>query len=232
MKIGLFTDPHYSDKAASSTRLHSLSYEKIQNAMKYFKENEVELVICLGDLTDDCVDINDNPKALEKLTKMINSYGIKFYSLMGNHDCHSFTKEEFDELTNSAYPPFKIETDNAVLIFLDCNYSDNGEKYKVREVDWTNTFLPNEQISRLKEALDTTKDKYIFLHQNLDNDVEDHHIVHNAEDIRRILEKASVKLVIQGHYHLGHDNRINGVDYHTLAAMCEGYQNCYEIINI
>ncbi len=232
MKIGLFTDSHYSDKKASSNRLHSRSYDKIKEAMTAFKKNGVDLVICLGDLTDDCVDVKDNTKALKELINMINSFGIKFYSLMGNHDCLSFTKEEFDTFTNGAYPPFKIENDNAVLIFLDCNYSDNGEKYKVGEVDWTNTYLPEYQYEALKKDLNTDKEKYIFVHQNLDKDVEAHHIVHNAEQIRKILEGASVRLVIQGHYHSGHDNQINGVNYHTLPAMCEGEKNYFEILEI
>ena len=232
MKIGLFADPHYSDKKASGNRLNSLSYGKIKDAMTSFKEHKVDLVICLGDLTDDCIDIKDNPKILKELTEMINSFGIEFYSLMGNHDCQSFTKEEFKIFSGGAYPPFKIENDNAVLIFLDCNYTDNGEKYKVGNVDWTNTYLPKTQFEALKKALNTEKEKYVFVHQNLDKGVEEHHIVHNAEEIRKIIEEAHVNMVIQGHYHLGHNNLINSVKYHTLPAMCEGERNHFEILII
>ena len=233
MKIGLFTDPHYSDKTASDNRLHSLSYDKIKEAMKYFKEQNTDLVICLGDLTDDCVDVNDNPKALIKISEMINSFGIKFYSLMGNHDCLSFTKDEFDSLTNGAYPPFKIETETSELIFLDANYENNGKKYKKGDIDWTNTFLPKEQLEALAQELKNYKDKYIFIHQNIDNTVEEHHIVHNADIIRKLLENASnVKMIIQGHFHEGKDSEINGIKYHTLPAMCERNNNPYEIIEI
>ena len=233
MKIGLFTDPHYSDKEASSTRLHSLSYDKVKEAMTYFKSQNVDLVICLGDLSDDCVDIKDNPKALGKISEMINSFGIKFYSLMGNHDCQGFTKEEFDNLTGGAYPPFKIENETSILIFLDCNYEDNGEKYKVGMVDWINTFLPDDQLENLKKELENNKDVYIFVHQNFDNTVEEHHIVYNADKNRALFEKSNnVKMVIQGHYHLGKDTEINGVKYHTLSAMCEGQTNCFEVIDL
>lgn len=234
MKIGLFADPHYSDKTTpSSNRCHALSYDKINDAMIYFKNEKVDLVICLGDLTDDCIDVSDNPKALGKLSRMIDSFGIKFYSLMGNHDCLSFTNEEFDILTNGAYPPFKIEADTSTLIFLDANYLDNGEKYKKGDIDWTNTFLPNEQIKALKQELKSDKNKYVFVHQNIDNTVEENHIIHNADKIRELLENASnVKMVIQGHYHNGKDSEINGIKYHTLRAMCEGVDNYYEIIEI
>ena len=231
MKIGLFTDPHYSDKIEPSCdRYHALSYDKISEAMARFKEEKVDLVVCLGDLTDDCVDINDNPKALKKLTDMIDSFGIKFYSLMGNHDYLSFRRDEFKELSNNAYPPFKIENENNILI---CNYYDNGEAYKVRDIDWTHCFLPDDQFDMLKEHLKSSKEKYIFMHQNLDKDVDRCHIVRNAKKIREELEKAeNVKMVIQGHYHKGHDNIINGIKYHTLPSMCTGKDNYYEILDI
>ena len=232
MKIGLFADSHYSDKTASSNRMHALSYSKIKEAMTYFKEQNVDIVVCLGDLTDDCIDTNNNPKALKEICEMINSFGIRFYSLMGNHDCQSFSKEEFIVLTNGAYPPFKIETDTAVLIFLDCNYSDDGEKYKVNEVDWTNTYLPKDQLNKLEKAVNTNKDIYIFSHQSIDNEVEENHIVHNADKIREVIKQTTTKMVIQGHFHPGHDTTIDGVEYHTLQAMCEGNENFYEILTI
>lgn len=234
MKIGLFTDPHYSDKnIPSANRYHSMSYDKIKASMELFKKEKVELVICLGDLTDDCSDIKDNPKSLASLTEMINSYGIKFYSLMGNHDYLSFTREEFNELTNYAYPPFQYETEKSTLIFLDCNYEDSGKPYKKREIDWTNSFLPDEQMNALSEAMyDNSKKYYIFVHQNLDNEIDKCHIVRNSNEIRAVLEKKNVKLVIQGHYHSGHDTKINGIKYHTLPAMCEKDVDYCEIMEI
>ena len=55
----------------------------------------------------------------------------------------------------------------------------------------------------------------------------------NAEKIRKVLENATnVKMVIQGHFHSGHDNVINGINYHTLRAMCIGKENYYEILEI
>ena len=234
MKIGLFAAPHYSNKISPlGNRYHSLSYDKIKASMELFKKENVELVICLGDLTDDCYDIKDNAKALIDLSEMINSYGIKFYSLMGNHDYLSFTKEEFDECTNGAYPPFKYQVGKSTLIFLDCNYENGGKPYRKREVDWTNTFLPDEQYNALREALsDNTKEFYIFAHQNLDNEVDKYHIVHNSDKIRALLEKHNVKMVIQGHYHQGHDAIINGIKYHTLSAMCENKDCFCEILEI
>ncbi len=233
MKIGIFTDPHYSDKIIpSDNRYHSRSYDKISEAMSYFKDENVDLVVCLGDLTDDCIDINNNKEALEKISVLINSFGIKFYSLMGNHDYLSFTKEEFNEYTNGAYPPFSIETEKSMLVFLDCNYEVGGKPYQKRNVDWINTFLPKEQLDNLKKKSKTTKDVYVFLHQNIDPTIEQNHVVKNAKEIRDILNNRNTKMVIQGHFHAGKDTLIGKIRYYTLAAMCEGENNPYEILEI
>ena len=135
MRIGLFADPHDSTKDVSCvTRRPSLSWGKIQRAMEAFVG--VDLVVCLGDLTDDCVDPEDNAPRLRALSEMIRGYGISFVSLMGNHDCNVFTREEFDALGGNR-PPFSLRFNNVLLIFLDANYARNGVPYKPGTVDWT-----------------------------------------------------------------------------------------------
>ena len=233
MKIGLFTDPHYSNKLEPSmNRYHSLSFEKIKEAMTFFKNENVDFVLCLGDLTDDCYDINDNSSALQGLIKMIDSFGLKFYSLMGNHDYTSFSEDEFNGLTNGAIPPFKIETNESVLVFLNCNFEDDESLYVKRNVDWTNTYLPSVQIDLLKKELLSGKEAYLFSHQNFDNEIDKNHIVRNSEYVRKVLKNGNVKMFIQGHFHEGHDTEIDGVKYHTLPAMCEGKENFFEILTI
>ncbi|MBQ8163276.1 MAG: metallophosphoesterase [Clostridia bacterium] len=237
MKIGLFSDPHYCDKdMVSGGRYHALSYGKIKEAMDSFKKEGVGLVICLGDLVDDCGNEQENIRSIKKITELIDSYGIKFYSLMGNHDYQNFTREEFNRYTNGAYPPFSLELDDAILVFLDCNYEDTGKIYEVGKVDWTNTFLPNDQLLSLEKVLskDSEKNIIIFSHQIIEEGLDNNHTVRNAKDIRALISSCGrVTEVIQGHYHPGHDEIINNVRYHTLPAMCEGKENrfeCFEIV--
>lgn len=233
MKIGLFTDTHYSDKTEpSDNRYHALSYEKVKRAMEYFSQNGVTLVICLGDLTDDCVNIRNNKKALREISALINSYGIQFFSLMGNHDYLSFTRKEFASISG-AYPPFTYGTEGSILVFLDCNYEDNGKIYKKRNVDWTNTYLPKKQLKILKNVIETEKrDIYVFSHQNFDTEIDKNHIVRNAPEVISLLKQGNVKAVIQGHYHKGHDTEIDGIKFHTLGATCEKSDGYFEIIEV
>ena len=79
MKLGLFTDPHYSTKElACKTRRPSLSYGKIGEAMEYFKNESVDAVICLGDLVDDSGSFEENVEAIKRITALIRSFGFRF----------------------------------------------------------------------------------------------------------------------------------------------------------
>ena len=232
MKLGLFSDPHYCDKEIPSPRRFTLSYKKITEAMEYFKAEDVDTVICLGDLVDDCQNYEDNVRSIEKIVALIRSFGIPFYCLMGNHDYQNFTREEFSRRTDGAYPPARLDVGNSTLLFLDCNYGDDGRVYEVGKVDWTDTRLPKDQMDALKNALadPSVKNAYVFSHQSIENEVEEHHVVHNASEIRAVLSASGkVRAMIQGHYHPGHDTVIDGVHYHTIPAMCEGEKNYYEI---
>lgn len=235
MKIGLFTDSHYCNKDSTEggIRRPLLSYDKIKIAMSALKDTD--LVICLGDLVDDCDNIEDNTQYIKKITDLIKSYNIPFYSLMGNHDYQNFTKEEFNSYTNGSYPPYSMSFGSNKLVFLDPNHYADGSVYGRGNAKWDDANVPKEQIDKLKEILDDEKveNVYLFLHQNLDPDVESHHIVKNAQAIRELLVKSGkVRKVIQGHYHEGHDNVVDGILYHTLKAMCDGEENYYEIMEI
>ena len=236
MKLGLFTDPHYSSKIMTCrTRRPRRSYGKIKEAMEYFKEMGVDTVICLGDLVDDCGKRDKNIEKIKEISSLIHSFGIPFLCMMGNHDYYNFTKEEFGELTGGALPPFELVFGNTALVFLDANYYEDGESYSPKNVDWTKTNLPADQLSRLRKILADEKIEklYLFTHQNLDPEVEPHHIIKNADEIRALLKDSEKCVnVLQGHYHKGHDTVIDGIPYHTLPAMCEGKKNYFEIVEM
>lgn len=235
MKLGLFTDPHTCTKDVTcGTRRPSLSYGKIKEAMEAFRDADVDYVICLGDLVDECETMEENIAAITELSAMIRSFGIPFECVMGNHDYQNFTQKEFRKYSGLGSAGM-IRCGTKTLCFLDANYADNGKIYKRNEIDWTNAYVPADQVRGLREVLaqPETEEAYIFLHQNLDPDVERHHIVRNAEEVRAVIrESGKVKAVFQGHYHPGHEAVIDGIPYHTLPAMCEGVENRFMIAEI
>lgn len=234
MKLALFTDPHYcSREVTCKTRRPVLSYAKVQAAMEACRDADV--VICLGDLVDNGGGAAENIAMTRALSTLIRGYGIPFYCLMGNHDCNLFTRDAFNLYTGDSYPPFSVRLGNRVLIFLDANYTDDGAPYRPGAVDWKNAYLPPDQLERLRQALadDGVETAYVFLHQNLDPEVQEHHILRNAADVRQLLAASGkVRTVFQGHYHPGHDTVVDGIAYHTLPAMCEGEGNYFEMVEL
>ncbi|MBO4406144.1 MAG: metallophosphoesterase [Clostridia bacterium] len=235
MKIGLFTDPHYSRRELSgATRRPRLSYEKIGEALRAFREEGVGLVVCLGDLID-----SENSTALDRenlahIAVLLASSGIETYVIPGNHDLFALDRYRFSVLLNMPIAPLHKKIGDVDVILLDANYFRNGTAYDGRPGDWTDTMVPAEQVEWLKKELLSCGDKtYLFSHQLIDYNMEQHHVVENAEEICRILsDSGKVRAVFQGHYHHGGEHEIDGVSYVTLRAMCEGYENSYLIIEV
>lgn len=234
MKIGIFADSHYSSMEISNvTRRPSLSIGKIREAIAAF--SDVDCIICLGDLVDTCDTYRQSEDKLIEVGELIRSAGKETYCLRGNHDCDIFTSEQFYAALGLQKPPFKVKKGKDLFIFMDANFDCSDGAYVPGKVDWTDTKIPEDQIRQLADALEDREAErvFVFMHQNIDPDVQWQHIVANADKVREMLAASGKDVsVIQGHYHPGHENMIDGVRYHTLPAMCEGERNHYEIMEI
>jgi len=236
MKIGLFTDAHYCKaRVLCGTRRPSLSPAKIREAMNVFREAGTDMCICLGDMTDHAPeDTHDDCLAnLRELIALIGEYDIPFYLVPGNHDYLMMTGDDI-KASGLLLPPYTIDTPSCRLIVLDANYRSDMRRFDEAGVDWTDANLPPEQIAYLKEQLSSAVMPCVVLvHENLDPNVECRHIIKNAAEVRQIIaESGKVKLVLQGHYHPGAENTIDGIRYLTLPAMCEGEENRYLLLEM
>lgn len=231
MKIGIFTDSHYSTQEITcGKRFNSKSLEKIRQAYDFFESEKCDLAVCLGDLIDKEDSHKKETENLKAVAGVINKSPIKTVCLMGNHDAFAFTKAEFYE-TLKISEPDSIETDGKKLLFLDACYFKNGNHYLPGDSDWTDTFYP--YAEDLKQQIDEAAGEvYIFVHQNLDPNIRENHRLYNFEEINRILQASGkVKAVYQGHYHPGAESNHNDIKYFTFPAMCEN-ENAYYILNI
>ncbi len=236
MKIGLFADAHYCHaEVLCGTRRPSLSLSKIREAMEAFRAENVDICICLGDLTDHAPEDTKESVAacFHEALDVIRSYNIPFYLVPGNHDYIMLTADELEK-RGIKIPPYTISVDGYQLIFLDANYRGDGRRFDVAGVEWTDSNLPGEQRAFLKATLENVDEKFIVcIHENLDPFVEEHHVVKNAEEIRKIIQNSDkVQMVLQGHYHFGAEHTVDGIPYVTLPAMCEGADNSYRILTL
>ncbi len=233
MKIGLFTDTHYCElDLLEQDRRPRFAYAAVKKAFEDFKKQGVQLAVCLGDLVHFHNGRDESLRHLEKISSLINSYGIPTYHCMGNHDNEIVGGGEFEEISGFSVAPTTFEDGEVRLIFLDASYTPDGTPYGRGDIDWTKSFVPRCELEWLEKQLDTDKRKVVFIHQNIDPSVESHHIVSNADEINAILARHNVSHVYQGHYHYGAKNIINGIPYTTLRAMCIGEETNYLITEV
>ncbi len=232
MKIGIFTDSHFSSaKLTCGNRYNSKSLEKIKQAYKVFGAEKCDLVICLGDLIDREDEHEREIDNLKKVSKVLSDYDIKTYIIMGNHDAFAFDVEEFYNIVGEQYKPENIYADTKNLVFLDACYFRNGAHYKPGDSDWTDTCYP--MVDKLEKLLnDIDGDVYVFMHQNIDPVIDFNHRISNCNEVRSILKNSNkVKTVFQGHYHPGMESEHDGIMYITYPAMCVN-EKAYYVIEI
>jgi len=222
MKIGVFTDSHYSSQVLTCrVRENRRSLEKMERAFFTFQEEKCDLVICLGDLIDREEDHKKEIENLSAVAKQMDRFSFPVICLMGNHDAFAFTVNEFYGVLGDNRRPKHLSLDGWDLIFLDTCYFSNGEHYAPGDDNWKDTFCPFPE--ELEEALSSAGENVVlWMHQNLDPNLPPHYCLSNAEKIREILEKSEkVRCVMQGHYHKGCRSVHNGISYTAFPAMCE-----------
>lgn len=232
MKIGVFTDSHYSSAPLTcGKRYNNQSLRKIEEAMNAFSREQCDLVVILGDVTDTEPTRELEVENMGKIARVLEKSGMDVVCVMGNHDAFVFTPDEFYRMLGETYRPRMIQTEKSTLLFLDACYFHTGVHYAPGDKDWTDTFYP--YVEELKHTLSEVKGEvYVFMHQNIDPEVREDHCLSNAAELRAALEEAgNVKAVYQGHYHWGHETTCNGIAYVTLSAMCEN-EGAYRMIQI
>ena len=233
MKIGLFSDPHYSSQELTGGNRHNnQSLGKMRKALEYFQSQGCDRVICLGDLTD-TEDTKEKEIAnMREIAALFGEFPMPIQVVMGNHDAYVFEAEEFYALLGGC-EPVDLHEDSKHLVFVDLNYTADGVRYAPHGFHWDDVGHPDPEGLREKLA-NLDGDVYLFMHQNVDVDVPaaDHRPANAAAVCDIIQQSGKVKGVYQGHFHWGHRSRRGGVDYVTLPAMAVYEDNICIIVDI
>lgn len=234
MKIGVFTDAHYCGRERIEDYRPRLSLKKVNEMLADFKNQGVELVICLGDLLNLEASEAQNEENLRIISKPLRESGIRCLLIPGNHDAEIFSREKYAELSGIELAPLAVDCGDTRLILLDAGYYDTGVRHAPPETDWTNSYVPPQELQWFKEQLaDSSKRCIVFTHQCLDFGVECHHLIRNAVHINSIIcDSGNVSHVYSGHYHWGAESSLNGIAYSTLPAMFLGERNYYLTIEV
>ena len=230
MKIGIYSDPHYSSQELTGgNRYNSRSLDKMKAAYADFTAAGCDLIVCLGDLTDTEDTHEREEQNMRQIAALFAACPIPTVCVMGNHDAYVFEPDAFYAMLGGCEPLDWI-AEGKTLLFLSANYNPDGSPYHPHAFHWDKCYLPTEGLAERLAAAEG--DVYVFLHQNLDAACPADHRPANADEVCEILTAAgNVKAVYQGHFHWGADTEKDGVRYVTLPAMC-CFENTHRIIEI
>ena len=226
MKLGLFTDAHYSSISGPTV------LERIEKAFKAFQKAKCDLVVFLGDLLHDDVSHEREIENLKAIGRIFCGFDGCAFAVIGNHDTNLFTKDAFYQILGEQFRPRSLVLDGKCFLFIDGCYFQSGEEYRPGHTGGVDTWYPH--ADALERDLGQMEGElaYIFTHQVLDLSSGSVQRILNAADIRGILEKSGkVRTVFQGHSHRLVESDINGIHYMTLPAMHDR-ENAYYILDL
>lgn len=236
-RVALLTDMHYADKAPSGTRHYRETLAKFDEAAKEFArpENQPDLLIELGDLVDAAENAAIELECLRTINDRLSKVCAKRHYVLGNHCVDTLSKEEFLGHVEQKRSYYSFDEGGFHFVILDACFRTDGVPYGRKNFQWTDTQIPEHELSWLKTDLKSTDlPVLVFAHQRLD--VSDNHGVKNNAVVRELLESnGKVVAVFQGHSHQNDLKTIRGICYCTLAAMVEGSgdaNNSYSLLQL
>ena len=236
MKFGIFTDSHICNTDDLGLgRKPRLAKERLISLAELFKDEGVDAVICLGDMTDRAKgeEKSDVLAHLSDTVSIISSVGVPFYLVGGNHDFLVLSREDIKS-EGVLTAPFCIGDRHGKIIALDANYRESLRHFDDEGEKWDDAHVPPEQLNMLDGELEESSVPCVVLiHENLDPCVDLSHQARNASEVREIIKKHSdkVSLVLQGHFHWGADGVYDGVPYETLKSICVFDTDNYKILD-
>lgn len=233
MKIGLFTDLHYS-KEPEKGKFVSLAPARVREAMEAFRKEKADVAVCLGDVVDKAQTHEEELSCWKELLTIIKEYPFPCYFVPGNHDYEVMIGDEFCQTTGMSKYPFSADVAGRRLLFLDACYRLNEKRYDEAGMVWTETMLPDDQVEFLKNNLsESPLPCVLFTHQNLDKNLPKEYLIKHSLCLRRLLKKSGkIRYAFSGHFHAGDDHEICGVRYVTVPSMTDTAANSYMIMEI
>lgn len=197
LRIGLITDIHKDIIHDADRRLKT--FVEAMNAEK------VDAVMQLGDF---CLPQPANRGFLE----IFNGFSGPKYHVIGNHEMDGgFTREQVVAFLGMKSRYYSFDLGGCHFVVLDANDTPVGWK------EGYPAFLAADQVEWLAKDLAATElNTFIFSHQSLEHPK----CIDNQEEVRRVIAgarnaagKPKVAACFNGHWHIDHARRIDGIPY-------------------
>ena len=199
MKLVLLGDLHYPTLEDGDVQGIQLRDALFQTLFQCVSEEKADMYISMGDLTN-----SGQVQDLEKLLHLTKTLPSPFYFIMGNHDTHGCTKEEFIHISkkNRYYDVHPPEAD---LYFIDTTLESRVD-------DWIG-IMDDEEYTWLQENVkESRKPVFIIAHHPVMNTTRrsDERKLQLHENMWDILSQRRGGIYLNGHNHLHSIVKQNG----------------------
>lgn len=236
--FGILADVQYADYDYAGTRFYRSSVAKLRAALVSFAEDSTDFIINLGDMID------KDYVSYKPVLNLIDSSGLKFYHITGNHDysVEPRFKNRIPVPSLTKYGYYSIIYENFRFIFLNGNeistyvsgkkaiikqannyISELKNKGELNAVEW-NGGIGGKQLRWLREQLDdaTVNNEKVFLACHFPVYPNNVHNLLNYKEVLLILEKyRNIIAWFNGHNHSGNYGIFNMIHFVTFKGMVE-----------
>ncbi len=208
IKFLVFSDLHYDDVEDGDNR--------IDNILTNARSRQLDFIVSLGDL---CKPSEANRKVLRK----INSLGIPFYPVIGNHETDDFDLCAITEFYSLNAPYYSVLYDNYKLIFMNtCYLTESGiekayYKKNFKRDSSVYPIVPADEIRWLQDELKDGMKCIIFSHHSFVNEFTKRGVA-NKLFMQKLFRENSVLLCLNGHDHGDGFSCVDGVSYMTVNS--------------
>lgn len=169
------------------------SYLNLSKVLSYIQAEleKVDLIICTGDLSQDCT-----PDSYKHLANLLNVTDINYHLIPGNHDDVDMINKVFDFTWLKNNVDYSFDLENWFFYFIDSSeYPKEGG------------YVTPDQLSNFSNALKNNQNKstVVFLHHHplkINSSWMDKMLLNSSNEFNEIIENNSqVKAVLFGHIH-------------------------------
>lgn len=134
LKIAFIGDLHYPSMHGKKDMVKESRDEFYHKFLQSFFETEADYYVSIGDLTN-----FGKEDEMQEVYEIIHEYDKRFIHTLGNHDLYGIPREKVLDIAKSEQN-FSIETNQAILIFLetarDHNYEDHSGILSDIQLQW------------------------------------------------------------------------------------------------
>ena len=209
--FAFITDPQIGMNSPSGLRGPGSDKERLDHAIGYVNENEIDFVVFGGDQINNAGDENTDPQ-LDVLEKSLSALTVPHYGVIGNHE-QGDPAQDWKYIERELPIRFSLSHGNTFLVGINSSWlrGDFGDEYSQEEWDYLG--------SQFSQAPPDCKHRFVVMHWPLfsshPREADTYWNMPNRNKLIDLFKRHEVSCVLSGHWQQDIDARWHGISLIT-----------------